>query len=169
MLTEVELTDVVLSPGTPLTVVVQNNTSFYSAWGDQPECSRRTPVTHLILYANIDRSGLILNSWNCSSGLTNQTAQISGLMGRNRRYLGLASHDNGKVYVQYDQGLGPEIEEWSVPETSLGQWTMSSKVNVELSRKYCVEGLSGFFAFSQLRKVLDGRRKLGLRNGIHRC
>jgi hypothetical protein len=132
LLTNVELSDAILSPGASLAIVVQNNTSFYPEWGDRPECSRISPVTHLILYSNADRSGLILNSWNCSSGLINQTAQIAGLMGPDRRYLGLASHDDGKIYVQYDQGFGPEMEEWSVPKTSLEQWTITHKVNVKL-------------------------------------
>jgi hypothetical protein len=125
------ITDPVLSPRTALVVIAQNNTSLYPTWGDRPECSRNAPLTHLILYTNTDRSGLNLDSWNCSSGLINQTNNIASLVGRNRKYLGLASHQDGKVYVQYDQGFGPEIEEWAVPQNSLANWVMSGKVNVK--------------------------------------
>lgn len=89
-------------------------------------------MTHLILYANPDRSGLVLHSLNCSHGLINQTAKIAKLNGRSRRYLGLASHNDGKVYVEYDQGSGREMEEWTVPPTSLHEWALSSQVKTKL-------------------------------------
>jgi hypothetical protein len=114
-------------------VVAQNDTAFFETRGYYPECARVEPLmTHLILYANLDRSSLVLNSLNCSHGLINQTAKIAGLVGRNRRYLGLTSHSDGKVYVEYDQGSGREMEEWTVPRTSLDDWMLSSQVKAKI-------------------------------------
>jgi hypothetical protein len=60
------------------------------------------------------------------------TGQLSTLAIGSRKYLGLTSHDDGRVYVQYDKGAGPEMEEWAVPQTSVQQWTLVGKVNVNL-------------------------------------
>jgi hypothetical protein len=120
----------VLSPRTPFVVLVQDNTSLYSSFGYNLQCTKTTPLTYLILYTNADRSGLLLNSWNCSSGLVNHTAQIGKYANPNRKYLGLAAHDDGKVYVQYNQGLGPEMEEWQAPRTAFEEWSMTGKINM---------------------------------------
>jgi hypothetical protein len=129
----VVIADPVISPGLPFTVVAQNDTAYFETRGYDPECARQEPLmTHLILYANLDRSSLLLNSLNCSHGLINQTAKIAGLIGRNRRYLGLTSHGDRKVYVEYDQGAGQEMEEWIVPRTSLDDWILSSQVKTKI-------------------------------------
>jgi hypothetical protein len=33
----------------------------------------------------------------------------------NRTYLGLAAHRDRRIYLLYDGGFGPAIEEWRVP------------------------------------------------------
>jgi hypothetical protein len=78
-------------------------------------------LTYLILYAVPDRSSLNLNMWNCSAGF-NSTSQIQPLLKENMTYLALASHQDGSVYVMYDQGNGPQIEEWKVPTVSGDPW-----------------------------------------------
>ena len=40
---------------------------------------------------------------------------IQHMLRPNRTYLSLSTHSGRRVYVLYDEGDGPEIEEWQVP------------------------------------------------------
>ncbi|KAF2733135.1 hypothetical protein EJ04DRAFT_553597 [Polyplosphaeria fusca] len=104
-----------LPPEIPICIATQNNTSFWTP-ETMPECSLDTPLTHIILFATPDRSGLTLVYWNCSDGFVDQSSSISSLVKPNRSYLGLASHNDGRMYILYDAGDGPQIDEWQVPD-----------------------------------------------------
>ncbi|KAI6357976.1 hypothetical protein MCOR25_007490 [Pyricularia grisea] len=117
-----------LQAQSPLVVVPRDNTGFYNR-DTLPECARAAPYTHLILFASTDRSSLSLVSWNCSGGFVDQTSKINPLMvvanRPGRKYLGLAAPQpdglanstpsSGRVYVLFDAGDGPEVEEWQAP------------------------------------------------------
>ncbi|KAL5878155.1 hypothetical protein ACKVWC_007305 [Pyricularia oryzae] len=112
----------------PLAVIPRDNTGFYNR-DTLPECARSAPYTHLILFASLDRSSLSLVSWNCSGGFVDQTSKIRPLLivpdRPKRTYLGLAAPQpdglanntpsSGRVYVLFDAGDGPEVEEWEAP------------------------------------------------------
>jgi len=123
-------TGISLAPQTPLTVVGQDNTHLYTTT-TVPECSKTRLLTHLILYAVPDRSSLNLNVWNCSAGFVNSTTQILPLLKKDTMYLALASHRNGSVYVLFDQGNGPQIEQWTVPLVSGDPWTTVQNVTAK--------------------------------------
>jgi hypothetical protein len=102
-----------------------------------PECARNRDnfMTHNLLFATADRRNLTLYSWNCSSGFVNQDSRIANLLKPNRTYLGLASTDvgrlpldNQRVYVMFDQGAGPQVEEWEFPS-----WKLLGEVPINLS------------------------------------
>lgn len=87
-----------------------------------------------------DQSSLTLVSWNCSSGFYNQTARIEPLLHANRTYLGLAdtvtslNSSDQRVYVLFDDGDGPKIEEWQVPTGSQdADWKVLGTVEVSLT------------------------------------
>jgi hypothetical protein len=113
-----------ITPHTPLCVTIEDNRNYYT---DEtlPECAQTNAgafITHLILFASPDRSNLTLVSWNCSSGFVMAQNRIQGLLRPNRTYLGLATtsasnltFDDNRVYVVFDEGNGPEVEEWQVP------------------------------------------------------
>ncbi|TGJ84592.1 hypothetical protein E0Z10_g4170 [Xylaria hypoxylon] len=109
-------------PHTALSISTQDNRNYFTTT-TLPECATRDnqQFTHLILFPTIDRSSLNFISWNCSSGFLNQTTRIEPILQSNRTYLGLANTltsfdpEDQRVYVLFDAGDGPEIEEWEVP------------------------------------------------------
>ncbi|KAF2201714.1 hypothetical protein GQ43DRAFT_370768 [Delitschia confertaspora ATCC 74209] len=101
---------------TPFCVATQDNTPLFTQ-DTLPECAKTEPWTHLLLFGTPDRGDLRHVSWNCSSGFNDRTAMIKPLLKRNRTYLNLAAaHQDNRVYVVYDEGEGPVIEEWNVPQ-----------------------------------------------------
>ncbi|KAI0193475.1 hypothetical protein F4808DRAFT_475344 [Astrocystis sublimbata] len=106
-----------------LAVSTQDNRNYFAP-GTLPDCAsgdNPQELTHLILFPSVDRSSLNLVSWNCSSGFLDQTTSIEPVLQQNRTYLGLANTlssldpEDQRVYVLFDAGGGPEIEEWQVP------------------------------------------------------
>lgn len=126
-----------LAPHTPFCVSTQDNRNYYTTT-TLPECAEDAQLTHLLIFATADRSSLNLISWNCSSGFTDQQIQIAPLLKPDRVYLGLSSTlnslsaTNQRVYVLFDGGDGPEIEEWQVPEVSdNAKWKVLGSVPVK--------------------------------------
>ncbi|KAK0620525.1 hypothetical protein B0T14DRAFT_497038 [Immersiella caudata] len=114
--------DLDMSPRTPLCVTMEDNRNRFRQ-SPLPECAESgTFLTHLLLFASPNRHSLSLVSWNCSSGFVPQQNRIEGLLKPNRTYLGLAttsasslSFADQRVYVLFDEGAGPQVEEWEVP------------------------------------------------------
>ena len=135
-------------PGTPLCLTARDNRASFTK-ETLPECAKSATgalITHLILFATPDRKSLRLVSWDCSRGFTEQQGRIEGLLRPGRTYLDLASASAGgaglggeRVYVLYDAGSGPEIEEWEVPDGSGdggeegGQWKLVGSVPTALT------------------------------------
>ncbi|KAK5659432.1 hypothetical protein OQA88_633 [Cercophora sp. LCS_1] len=113
-----------LPAGTPLCVTTEDNRNWFTP-STLPECARGTEgtfLTHLVLFATEDRQSLRLLSWNCSSGFIEQQGRIEPLLKPGRTYLSLdttaatnLTFTDQRVYVLYDAGNGPAIEEWQVP------------------------------------------------------
>lgn len=113
-----------ISPGTPFCVTIEDNRNWYTDV-TRPECTRTstgTFITHLLLFASADRQSLSMVSWNCSSGFVAQDNRIEKLLKPNRTYLGLSTTSasnltffDQRVYVLFDEGAGPQVEEWQVP------------------------------------------------------
>ncbi|KAK4442082.1 hypothetical protein QBC34DRAFT_419271 [Podospora aff. communis PSN243] len=135
-----------MSPRTPFCVTIEDNRNFFTQ-STLPECARSgTFVTHLLLFASTDRTSLSLVSWNCSSGFVQQQSRIEGLLKPNRTYLGLAttsasnlSFSDQRVYVLFDEGTGPQVEEWEVPasggvkvEEQNGPWKLRGAIPTKL-------------------------------------
>ncbi|KAI0975671.1 hypothetical protein F4678DRAFT_483931 [Xylaria arbuscula] len=123
---------------TALSISTQDNRNYFTST-TLPECVAidDQQLTHLILFPTLDQKGLNFISWNCSSGFLNQTDKIEPLLHDNRTYLGLASTvtsfdtEDQRVYVLFDAGDGPEIEEWEVPLGAQGaNWEVLGKVPV---------------------------------------
>lgn len=106
-----------MPPGTPFTVVTQDNRVLFDK-DTLPDCFSSHPLTHLILYATPDRTSLNLMSWNCSHAAYSTSSYIQPLLKPNRTYIALASHSDSRAYVMFDEGNGPEIEEWTAPATA---------------------------------------------------
>ncbi|KAI1121625.1 hypothetical protein F5Y10DRAFT_282351 [Nemania abortiva] len=130
-----------LPPHATLSISTQDNRDYFTK-DTLPECARGDdqPLTHLIMFPTLDRSSLNLISWNCSSGFVNQTMRIQSLLQANRTYLGLTStvsslHLNDqRVYVLFDAGDGPEIEEWQVPPGAQNaNWKILGRVPTTLT------------------------------------
>ena len=103
-----------------------------------PECTHNDDLraTNLILFAVPDCSSLILNAWNCSSGYLDHTSEIQPLQKANTTYLSLASTldkatGNGSVYIMFDSGNGPQVEEWTVPKRAGDPWITSRNVTTD--------------------------------------
>ncbi|KAH8896042.1 hypothetical protein GQ53DRAFT_792454 [Thozetella sp. PMI_491] len=113
-----------VTPHTPICVTTEDNRNYFTA-ATLPECAQTNTgafITHLILFASPDRQNLTLVSWNCSSGFADQSKRIAKLLKPDRTYLGLTSTSasnltfvDDRVYVLYDEGHGPAVEEWQVP------------------------------------------------------
>lgn len=98
-----------------------------------PECTRSRPLTNLIFFATADRSALVLSAWNCSSGFLDNTAEIKPLQKANTTYLSLAATNDrvsgdGDLYVMFDSGNGPQVEEWTVPKRAGDPWVRGRNV-----------------------------------------
>ena len=103
-----------------------------------PECAHKTPLTHLILYTTPDRNSLILSTWNCSQGFLDHTSQITPLQKASTTYLSLSTgndkrKENNSVYIMFDSGGGPQVEEWMVPEQAGNPWMTNRSITVEFS------------------------------------
>ena len=126
-----------VQPRSPLTVVSQDNQPLYTQ-ATLPECTHGDDLraTNLILYTVPDGSSLVLSAWNCSSGYLNHTSEIQPLQKPNTTYLSLTSSldratGNGSVYIMYDSGGGPQVEEWTVPKRSGEPWTTRRDVTTD--------------------------------------
>jgi len=110
-----------------------------------PSCAGTDPLTHLILFAGEDRQDLKLVSWNCSSGFVDATNRIAGLLKPKRTYLSVATTSasnltfvDQRVYVLYDEGKGPIMEEWQIPDSGRsiptpgqgGNWKLRGEVPI---------------------------------------
>lgn len=101
-----------------------------------PECTRQTPLTHLILFTVPDRSSLVMNTWNCTDGFVDHKTEIEPLQRINTTYLALAAVNdrntgNGTLYVMFDSGRGPQVEEWVMPKQAGNMWVTSRNVTVD--------------------------------------
>jgi hypothetical protein len=95
-------------------------------------------LTNLILYAVPDRSSLVLSAWNCSTGFLNHTPEIEPLQKANTTYLSLAAMNDpvtkdGNVYIMFDSGNGPQVEEWTVPTHAGDPWVTRREVTVDFA------------------------------------
>jgi hypothetical protein len=93
-------------------------------------------LTHLILFAVPDRSSLVLSAWNCTSGFSDRTSEIEPLQKPNTTYLALAAMSDrvtgiGNVYIMFDVGHGPQVEEWTVPQRAGQPWVTVKNVTVD--------------------------------------
>ncbi|KAI0202362.1 hypothetical protein F4808DRAFT_468508 [Astrocystis sublimbata] len=127
-----------LAPHSPLCVSTQDNRGYFPI-ALLPECATDSAqqLTHLIMFATPDRSSLSLVSWNCSTGFTDLSSHIQPLLQPDRIYLGLANTltsmdaEDQRVYVLFDDGDGPGIEEWQVPPGAQNaEWKVIGKVPV---------------------------------------
>ncbi len=137
-----------LAPRTPICVTTEDNRNYFTS-ATLPECAQTNTgafITHLILFATPDRQNLTLVSWNCTSGFSNQTTRIEKLLKPNRTYLDLSTTSasnltfvDDRVYVLYDEGNGPQAEEWQIPTSGgsdktgqNGPWTLLGNVPISL-------------------------------------
>lgn len=95
-----------------------------------------TPLANLIIFAVPDRSSLILNAWNCTTGFLDRTPEIKPLQKANTTYLTLSAMSdratgNGSLYIMFDSGIGPQVEEWTVPTLAGDPWVTSRGVTVD--------------------------------------
>ncbi len=103
-----------------------------------PECAKATPLTNLIFFPAPDASSLILKTWNCTTGFLDQTNEIGALQKANTTYLSLATLNdkvtgNGTLFVMYDSGNGPLMEEWTVPLRAGEPWVRRRDVSIDLA------------------------------------
>ena len=116
------VTDFRLSPGVPVTALTQDNTPLFPTWADRPQCSWLLPPTQLFIFGSDDASTLNAVTWNCSDGFVDITSSLANVLKPKRSYLALSSHDDGKIYVMFDAGDGPQIEQWAMPRFSGQIW-----------------------------------------------
>ena len=95
-----------------------------------------TPITHLIFFAVPDRSSLVLSVWNCTSGFSDHTSEIAPLQKPNTTFLSLETIRDPEtwdalVYIMFDSGSGPQVEEWAVPKIAGLPWVTSRSVTVD--------------------------------------
>lgn len=134
-----------LPPHHPLCVSAEDNRNYFTD-STLPDCARTESLTHLILFADEDRQSLKLVSWNCSSGFVDATGRIQGLLKPKRTYLSVATTSasnltfvDQRAYVLYDEGNGPIIEEWLIPDSGRpestsgqgGNWILGGGVPIE--------------------------------------
>ncbi|RWA05290.1 hypothetical protein EKO27_g9816 [Xylaria grammica] len=133
-------TNLDILPHAALSISTQDNRDYFTST-TLPECATRDghELTDLILFSTPDRSSLNFISWNCSSGFLDQTSYIAPLLQANRTYLGLTgtltsfNPEDQRVYVLFDAGNGPEIEEWEVPPGAQNaNWKVLGRVPVIL-------------------------------------
>ncbi|KAL2038105.1 hypothetical protein N7G274_009052 [Stereocaulon virgatum] len=134
-LTSSSSTGLTVEPQSPLAVVAQDNQPLYTT-DTLPECTKNTPLTNLILFAVSDRTSLVLSAWNCSTGFLDQTSEIKPLQKVDTTFLSLAAMSdratgNGSVYIMFDSGSGPQVEEWAVPKRAGDPWVTTRNVTVD--------------------------------------
>jgi len=124
-------TNVKLAPKTPVCVIPEDNRNRVTG-STVPQCASGTAgafFTHLILYATPDRTSLNLLAWDCANGFVDQTSRIEPLLKPGRTYLALTTAtpvsgtpvtEGQRVYVLFDDGRGPLMEEWEVPASGTG-------------------------------------------------
>ncbi|KAK5706373.1 hypothetical protein LTR97_001361 [Elasticomyces elasticus] len=138
-ITSQSATPLTVDPRAPLAVVAQDNQPLYTENNiTLPECYQQTPLTTLIVYATPDRRSLVLSAWNCTAGFEDQTGEIAPLQKPNTTFLALAAMSDratgdGNIYLMFDAGTGPEVEEWTVPKRVGDPWAISRKVDVDFS------------------------------------
>lgn len=64
------------------------------------------------------------------------TSEIKPLQKSNTTYLSLAAVSDrvtgdGNLYIMYDSGNGPQVEEWTVPSRADDPWIKSRKVTTD--------------------------------------
>lgn len=79
-----------------------------------------------------------MSAWNCTAGFEDHTAEIQPLQKANTTFLSLTAMSDratgdGNVYIMFDSGKGPEVEEWTVPKRAGEPWTVSRKVDVDFA------------------------------------
>ncbi|MCJ1462869.1 hypothetical protein MMC07_001473 [Pseudocyphellaria aurata] len=136
-LTSESATGLTVEPQSPLAVVAQDNQPLYAA-ETLPECTHDTPLTNLILFAVPDRSSLVMSAWNCTTGFLDHTSEIKPLQKANTTYLALTAMSDkatgdADVYIMFDSGNGPQVEEWTVPTRAGDPWVRSRKVTVDFA------------------------------------
>jgi len=136
-LTSQSATPLTIDARAPLAVVAQDNQALYTTT-TLPECYQETPLTNLIFFATPDRSSLVMSAWNCTAGFEDHTAEIQPLQKANTTFLSLTAMSDratgdGNVYIMFDSGKGPEVEEWTVPKRAGEPWTVSRKVDVDFA------------------------------------
>lgn len=136
-LTSQSATPLTVEPRSPLAVVAQDNQPLFTT-DTLPECYQQTPLTNLVFFASPDRSSLMLSVWNCTDGFQDHTSEIQPLQKPNTTYLSIAAMSDratgdGNIYIMFDSGKGPQIEEWTVPKRAGEPWVTSRKVDVDFA------------------------------------
>lgn len=130
-------TPITVDSRAPLAIVAQDNQELYTT-ETLPQCYQETPLTNLILFTASDRGSLKLSAWNCTAGFEDHTTEIEPLQKANTTFLALAAMSDratgdGNVYIMFDSGRGPQIEEWTVPKRAGDPWTTSRKVDASFN------------------------------------
>lgn len=128
-------TGLTVEPRSPLAVVAQDNQPLHIS-DTLPGCTPDKALTNLIIFAVPDRSSLVLSAWNCTSGFLDHTSEIEPLQKANTTYLSLAAMSDkvtgdGNVYIMFDSGSGPQVEEWTVPKRADDPWVTSRNVTTD--------------------------------------
>lgn len=136
-MTSQSTTPLTIDARAPLAVVAQDNQPLYDS-NTLPECYQQTPLTNLILYTTPDRRSLGLTAWNCTAGYEDHTAEIQPLQKQNTTILALAAMSDratgdGDMYIMYDSGAGPQIEEWTVPKRAGDPWVTRRSINADFA------------------------------------
>jgi len=132
-------TPLTVDPRAPFAVVAQDNQPLYTDYNiTLPECYQETPLTNLIMFATPDRHSLSMTAWNCTAGFQDHTSEIDPLQKPNTTFLAIATMSdratgNGNVYLMFDDGTGPQVEEWTVPRRAGDPWTVSRLVDVDFA------------------------------------
>lgn len=140
-LTRVTATDVAVDGNALITVMSQDNQPLYGD-SNQPECMFDTPLTNLIVYTDAAKTTLFLDAWNCTDGFMNHTSELAPLQKPKTKFLALANMNdrntsqvgNNALYILYDSGHGPQIEEWAVPQRAGQPWTGGRNVTANFAR-----------------------------------
>ncbi|KAL8969536.1 MAG: hypothetical protein Q9183_001953 [Haloplaca sp. 2 TL-2023] len=130
-------TGLTLDPRVPLAVVAQDNTALYTSASTR-QCMYTTPLANLIIYAMPNRGSLALSAWNCTTGFIDRTSDIKVMQKNDTTFLALTAATDetaygGFLYVMFDSGDGPEIEEWRIPNHAGDTWNISSRVTTNFA------------------------------------
>lgn len=128
-------TGLTVDPRAPLAVVAQDNSVLYTNTSKQ-QCMSDTPLANLILFTVPDRSSLVLNAWNCTTGFLDRTFEIQPLQKANTTFLSLSATNDkatgdGYLYIMSDSGTGPQVEEWTVPKLAGDPWVTSRNITID--------------------------------------